>query len=70
VYEWVNDYYSGTYYASGATVDPAGPTTGTQRVNRGGGWDGFSNYARSSFRNWATPDFSAQQLGFRVARHP
>jgi formylglycine-generating enzyme required for sulfatase activity len=70
VYEWVNDYYSSTYYASGATVNPTGPATGTQRVNRGGGWDGFSNYARSSFRNWSIPDFSAQQLGFRVARNP
>lgn len=70
VYEWVSDFYSSTYYASGATVDPTGPATGTQRVCRGGGWDGFSNYARSSFRNFIIPEFSAQQLGFRVARNP
>jgi formylglycine-generating enzyme required for sulfatase activity len=70
VYEWVNDFYSSTYYASSPTTNPTGPATGTSRVARGGGWDGFSAYARSSWRGSLTPAFSAQQLGFRVAREP
>ncbi len=70
VYEWVNDFYSSTYYASGPSVNPAGPATGSLRVNRGGGWDGFANYCRSSFRNGVSPGGSGLQLGFRVARNP
>ena len=70
VYEWVNDYYSTTYYASSPPTNPTGPAAGSSRTCRGGGWDGFSAYSRSSWRGSLTPDFSAQQLGFRVARNP
>jgi len=70
VYEWVNDFYSSTYYASAPSVNPAGPATGSLRVNRGGGWDGFANYCRSSFRNSGNPGSASLQLGFRVARNP
>ena len=70
VYEWVSDFYSSTYYASGPSVNPVGPATASLRVNRGGGWDGFANYCRSSFRNGGNPGSSSLQLGFRVARNP
>jgi formylglycine-generating enzyme required for sulfatase activity len=36
VWEWVNDWYDGTYYESSPTNDPAGPETGGLRVLRGG----------------------------------
>ena len=39
VYEWVNDWYSSTYYGDSAGSNPLGPTTGEFTVLRGGGWD-------------------------------
>ena len=36
VWEWVQDWYG--KYASGTAVDPAGPSSGSYHVFRGGGW--------------------------------
>jgi len=67
VFEWVNDWYGA--YASGAQTNPLGPVSGTYRVLRGG-WYGYStNYVRSSYRDYYTPD-SLGGIGFRVARNP
>ena len=40
VWEWCNDWYSGTYYSTTPYphVNPHGPTSGSYRVLRGGGW--------------------------------
>ena len=37
VWEWCNDRYSSTYYSSSPSNNPTGPTSGTNRVLRGGG---------------------------------
>ncbi len=69
VAEWVNDWYSATYYsqpdASGA--DPQGPLGGTERVVRGGSWDAVPFFARSVHRQSAVPNGSEPWLGFRCA---
>jgi formylglycine-generating enzyme required for sulfatase activity len=67
VWEWVADWYDPSYYASSPRDDPKGPSSGTLRVRRGGGWNSFPLWARSSFRNWNTPDSRCVNLGFRVA---
>ena len=36
LWEWVHDWYSPEYYGRAPKVDPPGPTTGIQRVLRGG----------------------------------
>jgi formylglycine-generating enzyme required for sulfatase activity len=68
VLEWCNDWY-GVYSASNAT-DPAGPSSGSYRVLRGGRWSGYSDYCRSSTRGNIDPVYRDYNLGFRVARTP
>ncbi len=68
VAEWVNDWLS--WYTSDAQTNPTGATTGLYRVYRGGAWNYDADYVRSSYRNANTPDYSYNNLGFRVARNP
>jgi formylglycine-generating enzyme required for sulfatase activity len=53
VWEWVEDWYA--QYPPGATTDPRGPSSGSERGLRGGSWNGDSGLARASVRsgpNW------------------
>ena len=70
VYEWCNDWYGSTYYTTSPSTDPAGPSLGSARVLRGGGWYGISFYCRSSDRVYDGPDGRDDGVGFRVARTP
>ena len=70
VWEWVNDWYSSSYYSSSPQNNPPGPTTGTNRVVRGGNWDYYSFYCRASGRDIYSPTNSSKLIGFRVARTP
>ena len=63
--EWCFDYYGP--YAAGQ--DPAGPSSGSLRVNRGGGWNDFAKHVRTAYRSVTTPDTVEQNLGFRIARN-
>ena len=68
VYEWCNDLYGS--YAAGNATDPTGPSSGSYRVVRGGRWLNYSDYCRSSFRNYFDPDYRFNYFGFRIARNP
>ncbi len=68
VWEWCQDWY-GTYPSSSVT-DPTGPSSGTNRVARGGGWYNDAQYNRSAYRNYSTPDFTGSVLGFRLVKNP
>jgi formylglycine-generating enzyme required for sulfatase activity len=70
VWEWVNDWYSASYYASSPSTNPPGPATGTYRVRRGGSWVSASLSLRSSYRDDYTPGNTNNNNGFRVARAP
>jgi len=70
VWEWCQDWYSATYYTTTAQTDPAGPTSGSYRVLRGGSWDDFSNNCRSAFRLTFNPDSRNYSIGFRVVLAP
>ncbi len=65
VWEWCYDYYGN--YPSGNVTDPIGPTTGSYRVFRGGGWYDLARYCRSADRSDYTPDYRRLSVGFRVA---
>jgi formylglycine-generating enzyme required for sulfatase activity len=65
VYEWCQDWYGG--YPGGAVIDPQGPATGTNRVNRGGSWAAPSSWCRSAFRlEGNPPEYTSTGLGLRV----
>lgn len=67
VWEWCWDWYG--EYASGPQTQPNGPTEGTYRVNRGGGWNDFGRHLRSAYRAAHTPSNRTFNIGFRVARN-
>ncbi len=68
--QWVNDWYSDTYYATSPTNNPKGPTTGTDKVLRGG--DAFSYYYNLyCYARGRNPiDEYRQIFGFRCAKNP
>ena len=66
VFEWCNDWYGSSYYSSSPGSDPAGPTTGSDRVLRGGGWYGYAFSCRVAHRNGLNPAFRRHYFGFRL----
>ncbi|MCB1813027.1 MAG: SUMF1/EgtB/PvdO family nonheme iron enzyme, partial [Candidatus Competibacteraceae bacterium] len=55
-------------YSQSAQSNPSGPTSGSNRVLRGGSWNCVADYCRSAFRSHYGPGFRGGSLGFRVAR--
>ena len=70
VWEWVNDWYDGSYYSVSPSTNPLGPVSGTYRVLRGGSYYNLTNFVRSSYRSYTTPGGTYYTVGFRVARNP
>ncbi len=65
VREWCQDWYGN--YSSVAQTNPTGPTSGSGRVERGGGWGSYANDCRVSCRKSNNPDYRDSDLGFRLA---
>lgn len=64
VWEWCLDFlepYRGT-----PKVNPRGPTTGTKRIYRGGSWKSRFNSLRATARGSNMPNYSCNDLGFRI----
>ena len=70
VWEWVNDWYNGSYYGRSPSTDPTGPSGGVYRVLRGGGWHLSAGYLRSAYRDNEAPDLCDESVGFRLALSP
>jgi sulfatase modifying factor 1 len=66
VWEWCNDWYSSNYYSSSPSSNPTGPTTGSYRVIRGGGWYDSAYYCRVAYRYDYGPVIRDFSIGFRV----
>jgi formylglycine-generating enzyme required for sulfatase activity len=71
VTEFVSDWYGGSYYASSPASDPQGPTTGSNKVARGGAFSSNSGQVRTSYRfpSYHT-GLKRWDLGCRMARTP
>ncbi len=66
VQEWCWDWYAD--YPSGTVIDYVGPTSGSERVVRGGGWKNPPRGCRSANRNHHHPSWGLIDLGFRLVR--
>lgn len=69
VWEWCSDRYSSSYYTSSAVTDPTGPTSGSNRVLRGGSCNYDASYCRTAYRNYFTPTYR-NGIGLRLALSP
>ena len=67
VWEWCQDWYGEDYYRSSPSSNPKGPSSGSFRVNRGGGWGSSSGLCRVSFRDSDAPVGRYGSLGLRLA---
>ena len=63
--EWVSDWYGS--YNSNAQTDPKGPTVGSFRVLRNGGWTDDGSRARVLYRFRSDSNSRDFDLGFRLA---
>lgn len=69
VWEWCSDWYDN--YSSSSQTNPIGPSSGSSRVLRGGGWGNAAWACRSSRRlGHNAPDNSDYFLGLRVVLVP
>jgi formylglycine-generating enzyme len=68
VWEWVNDWYDSSYYASSPAENPAGPASGQYKALRGGAWDYYNQYVRAAYRYYSTLRTRASYVGFRCAQ--
>ena len=66
VFEWTADWYG--KYPSSLVTGPQGPSTGSYRVIRGGGWYGYAGDVRSANRDGKSPGDRIGSVGFRLVR--
>lgn len=65
VWEWCQDWKGS--YSSSAQTNPTGPSSGSNRVNRGGCWYYLARHCRVSYRFYFTPGYRDHNLGLRLA---
>ena len=65
--EWVSDWYVWNYYSISPYENPPGPTNGTSKVSRGGGWFNNGSWLRTASRGTYYPSAYDYAIGFRCA---
>jgi formylglycine-generating enzyme required for sulfatase activity len=66
LWEWCLDWYAPDYYGRSALIDPTGPSSGSQRVVRGGSYCDPESLCRSATRVNIGPSLTQWNHGFRV----
>ncbi len=69
VWEMCSDWYDSSYYSVSPPVNPQGPSTGTERVIRGGDYQWFDFGCRVAYRLGISPSGFGVNTGFRCARN-
>jgi formylglycine-generating enzyme required for sulfatase activity len=64
VWEWCSDWYG--VYGRSTETNPTGPTTGTNRVLRGGGWPSNPRSVRLASRTDYGSSYQIWDFGFRL----
>ncbi|MDD6783788.1 MAG: formylglycine-generating enzyme family protein [Prevotellaceae bacterium] len=64
VYEWCQDWIDS--YSSSSQTNPTGPSTGANRVDRGGSCYNYARNCRSANRDCDTPDKCYSATGLRL----
>lgn len=67
VFEWVADWYQYDYFNVSPRDNPEGPTTGTEKVIKGGGWNFCECYIRPANRQPKEISEHNHMIGFRLA---
>ena len=65
VWELCSDWYDG--YQSSSQSDPQGPSSGSNRVRRGGGYYFIAMSCRVSYRSFNSPGYRGGDLGLRLS---
>jgi formylglycine-generating enzyme required for sulfatase activity len=73
LHEWIQDWYSSSYYSISPDTDPPGPAAvdvfpSPHRVFRGGSWTSRAADSRVIFRDRDDPIFRGGYIGFRLVR--
>jgi len=69
VWEWCADWHDAGYYKQSPATDPVGPSSGFQRVLRGGSWGFIASVCRAAVRGAAPPSYRgsySSYVGLRV----
>lgn len=66
VWEWCHDLYEQNFYSKSPFLNPKGPSYGSTRVIRGGGWNSNVGDIRASNRDSKKQSYSSDFLGFRL----
>jgi sulfatase modifying factor 1 len=70
-WEWCADWFHPSYHLVGSRKNPAGPSSGSTRVMKGGSYlchESYCNRYRVAARTSNTPDSSTTNIGFRCVR--
>ncbi len=74
VYEWCWDWYNDDVTKgdkkdrNGVVANPCGASSGSNRLERGGGWDYLAYYCSVSYRGNSNPNTRFDSYGFRLVR--
>jgi formylglycine-generating enzyme required for sulfatase activity len=68
VWEWCTDWYDKDYYSQSPNNNPKGPSSGSDRVLRGGAWNNNQYLCRSTTRFNDNPPYGYYFNGFRCVR--
>lgn len=69
-WEWCQDWFDWDYYKYSPIRNPKGPSSGTDRVMRGGSWCNDATIIRCTFRGFILPVVPSHPRGFRLAMDP
>jgi formylglycine-generating enzyme required for sulfatase activity len=65
--EWVQDWVDFDYYKASPGVDPQGPETGLNKIEKGGWWGGQPYLARAAYHHFTDPPhYQDLHIGFRI----